>query len=296
MATCRCSWTSRRSSPPARWKARSTSPRTSCRTAANNQSLGGYGRYTDRPTISYSPLTGDKFATFVHAADHPARGVRAGPGRLSDRSHLPADHTRGQRRLQPLGLATRGCAPPIRSSTRCSTPCGGCSARRRSACGSSGAVRTRPWSCSSSATEMSEAIARDVRTLGEMLNVDGAGRELTLTFGTVPEEPDRDRHADAVHGGNLPGDRRDGRGAVPGHRGRPRQSAAAAARLAQSMGRTHRQNSLGRTTATRCVRRRPLPRALVLDRRSRSAVQEPCSPSSWCCSRWPKPAPHPPRP
>src|SRR5512137_2994339 len=29
---------------------------------ANFQNVGGYGRYTDRPTITYSPLMGDKFA------------------------------------------------------------------------------------------------------------------------------------------------------------------------------------------------------------------------------------------
>lgn len=31
-------------------------------TTPNNQALGGYGRYTDRPTISYTPLTGEKFS------------------------------------------------------------------------------------------------------------------------------------------------------------------------------------------------------------------------------------------
>lgn len=33
--------------------------------AANNQSLGAYGRYTDRPTITYTPLSGEKFARYL---------------------------------------------------------------------------------------------------------------------------------------------------------------------------------------------------------------------------------------
>lgn len=38
----------------------------------NSQSLGAYGRYTDRPTISYTPLAGEKFARYLLRPISPA--------------------------------------------------------------------------------------------------------------------------------------------------------------------------------------------------------------------------------
>src|SRR5512140_1570529 len=152
---------------------------------ANNQSLGGYGRYTDRPTISYSPLTGDKFArSFMRPTTPPVvfALVQAGypidrifrlttravngvynrsvsPGRL--RAADPEFYTL----LETLRRVQRSEALGMRIERR-------------------GPDETVVMFFS--AADLSEATARDIRTLGEILNVDGAGRELTLTFGTVP--------------------------------------------------------------------------------------------------------------
>lgn len=43
--------------------------------ARNTQSLGGYGRYTDRPTISYAPISGEKFARYLLRPIAPAAVV-----------------------------------------------------------------------------------------------------------------------------------------------------------------------------------------------------------------------------
>ena len=67
---------------------------------ASNQSLGGYGRYTDRPTISYSPLTGDEFArSFMRPTSPPVVFARVQAGYPIDRI------------LVLLSLAETGSAP-----------------------------------------------------------------------------------------------------------------------------------------------------------------------------------------
>lgn len=153
--------------------------------AANNQSLGGYSRYTDRPTISYSPLTGDKFArSFMRPTTPPVvfalvqagypidrilqlttRAVNGVYNRSVSPSRLRAADPEFYTMLDTLRRVQRSEAMGMRIERR----------------GPDEAVVMFFPS-----TGMPEATVRDVRTLGEILNVDGAGRELSLTFGTVP--------------------------------------------------------------------------------------------------------------
>ena len=64
--------------------------------------LGATGSYLDRPTISYTPLSGQKIHHQPAAADPADRGLRADPGRLSRGLHPPGDHPGGERHLQPF--------------------------------------------------------------------------------------------------------------------------------------------------------------------------------------------------
>jgi hypothetical protein len=151
---------------------------------SNNQSLGGYGRYTDRPTISYSPLTGDKFArSFMRPTNPPVVFALIQAGYPIDRIfQLTTRAINGvyNRSVSPARL--RAADPEFytlldtwRRVQRSEAL--GMRIERR---GPDEAVVMF-----FAADGMSEETRRDIRTLGEILNIEGAGRELTLTFGTV---------------------------------------------------------------------------------------------------------------
>jgi hypothetical protein len=152
--------------------------------SANNQSLGGYGRYTDRPTISYSPLTGDKFArSFMRPTTPPVllalvqagypidrifqlttRAVNGVYNRSVSPARLRAADPQFYTLLETLRRVQRSEALGMRIERRGANEAG---------------------ILFFSAAGMSEATARDIRTLSEILNIDGTGGELTLTFGSV---------------------------------------------------------------------------------------------------------------
>ena len=153
--------------------------------AGNNQSLGAHGRYTDRPTISYSPLTGDKFArSFMRPTTPPVVFALVQAGYPIDRIlQLTTRAINGvyNRSVSPSRL--RAADPEFYTMLEIMRR-----VQRSEALGMRIERRGPDESVVMffTASGISEATARDVRALAEILNVDGAGRELSLTFGTVP--------------------------------------------------------------------------------------------------------------
>jgi hypothetical protein len=151
---------------------------------ANNQSLGGYGRYTDRPTISYSPLTGDKFAkSFMRPTTPPVVFALVQAG-------YPIDRILQLTTRAVNGVYNRSVSPPrLRAADpQFYTMLETWRRVQRSEALSMRIERRGPDEAVVMffmAAGVPETVVRDVRTLGEILNVDDAARELTLTFGTL---------------------------------------------------------------------------------------------------------------
>jgi hypothetical protein len=152
---------------------------------SNNQSLGGYGRYTDRPTISYSPLTGDKFAkSFMRPTTPPVVFALVQAGYPIDRIlQLTTRAINGvyNRSVSPIRL--RAAEPQfytlletLRRVQRSESL--GMRIERRGP--EEAVVMFFP------SEGISAATSRDIQTVRDILKVDGGGRELSLTFGTVP--------------------------------------------------------------------------------------------------------------
>lgn len=152
----------------------------------NNQALGGYGRYTDKPTITFTPISGERFARFLLRPMTPASVmalIQAG---------YPVDRV--------LQLTTRGINGVFNRSTS--------SSREREADPAfyrllealrrvqrSEAIDLRVEKRTGDEAvilifrgDVGDDVAHDQQTIRDILRLPQGASELGLTFGSIPRQ------------------------------------------------------------------------------------------------------------
>jgi hypothetical protein len=150
----------------------------------NSQSVGGTGRYTDRPTITYSPVAGERF-TRSYMTPIPLSGVlfMLQSGYSADLVMRICVHTINGIENQYGGLATGKAADPrfleLIQAMRRLQEAGGLGMRVRPE-GDTRAIvmffRQAP----------DPAFASDLQTIRELLGLDPEAREFEVVYGSFP--------------------------------------------------------------------------------------------------------------
>jgi hypothetical protein len=231
--------------------------------------VGATGRYADKPTITYQPLIGDKFARSM-MAPIPVTGIL-----FLLQSGYPADLVLRVCVNAGNGLENdyggsgnpRAGSPKFRelmAAMQAYQADGSMGFRVKAGKDKQVAVMfIRP------PTDQTAAPSHNVR---ELLGLNPDAREFSIENGSVGRGRPGDRHPDAVDAAGVDRHRLDHRGAGRRHRRRGRLRSAAVCRTGTHVPRTaHRPP--WRVAARRRLRGDPVPQAVVLDRRPRPAVE-----------------------
>jgi hypothetical protein len=157
--------------------------------ASNSQNIGGAGRYTDKPTITYSPLLGSRFTRSMMTPVPPGVVVSLlQAGWAADAVlRMMVSSVNGIQNRFGSGARARGADPKFYQL---------CSALRRiQALGAVGMridhVKDQEWAVMTlSGEKLTEEIKQDQRVVREILGLRQDIREIRVVFGSVPRGGD----------------------------------------------------------------------------------------------------------
>ena len=156
---------------------------------AKFQNLGGYGRYTDRPTITYNPLMGEKFArSLMTPIPPPALLSMIQAGYRADMVLRVAVNS-----ITASGtalVAADDCARPIRISIRLRKQCGMSRIQAPWECGSTVVLHrtSNTGTVLIIKNKAPQEVANNRAAIGRMLGLDLTATEYTVAYGSVAKD------------------------------------------------------------------------------------------------------------